>query len=223
MKGQIAVWMLLGLMAQSAGAEFRNWTGSSGTQLKAELVEDAGGKVILRDESGRERKVPRSYLCPDDIEYLDSLIVPVLGINPDIKLVSEIHSAAGVVQVVKYTIEVRKISSAPYGSPVNISLYLIGSIGDDATYVVLQRTKEQIQFTAASRNPKITGPDLSLGSQSLQHKHDIDYVGYLIIASSSRGRIITVKSDQKILETHAGFISKFEAGDLFGSDMKPIQ
>ena len=89
--------------------------------------------------------------------------------------------------------------------------------------MVLQRTKERVRFTAEIRNPEITGPDLSLGSQELQEKYDIDYMGYLIIGSSTGGQIIEVESDQKIIEANAGFISKFKAGDLFGSDMKLIE
>jgi hypothetical protein len=223
MKSHIITWMLAGLIAQSVQAEIRTWTGNTGSQIQAELVKEAAGKVILRDETGKERKVPRSFLSPVDIEYLDSLIVPTLGINPDVKVESEFKSGAGVVQVVKYTIEIRKVSSDPYESPVNIELYLIGTIGDDTTYVVLHRTKEQVRFTAGTRNPKITGPDLSLGSPELQKKYDVDYVGYLIIASSAGGQIIEVQSDKKIIEANAGFISKFKAGDLFGSDMKPIE
>ncbi len=223
MKNRVITWMLVGLVAQSVQAEFRTWTGSSGSQLKAEFIEEAGDKIVLRDESGRKLKVPRSYLSAGDIDYLNGQIVPVLGIKSEIKVESEIHSSAGVVQVVKYTIEIRKVSSTPYESPVEVALYLVGSIGKDKTYVVLQRTQKQVWFTAQKRNPIFTGPDLALGSKELQKKYDIEYVGYLVIASTTGGRIIEVNSDNKTLETNAGFIASFRGGDLFGSDMKRIQ
>ena len=223
MKSRIIQWTLAVLIAQSVQAELRTWTGTTGSQIKAEFVKEAGGKVVLREESGRERKVPRSFLSSADIAFLDSLVVPVLGIKPDVKVESIFKSVAGVVQIVKYTIEVRKISSDPYSSSVNLSLYLIGTVGPEKTYVVLQRTEEKIRFTARDRNPHVTGPDLSLGSPELQEKYDIDYVGYLIVASTSRGQIIKVQSDNKILEANAGFISKFKAGDLFGDDMTRVE
>jgi hypothetical protein len=222
MKSRIITWMLAVLIAQSVQAELRTWTGNTGSQIKAEFIEEAGGRVVLRTEAGRELRVPRSYLSLADIEHLDSLNVPVLGIRPDVKVESEFKSGAGVVQVVKYEIEVRKVGSVPYKSPVNIVLYLIGTVSDDETYVVLQRTQEQVQFSTANRNPRITGPDLSLGSPELQKKYDVDYVGYLVIASTTSGRIIDVESDNIILKANAGFISKFKAGDLFGSDMKRL-
>jgi hypothetical protein len=223
MKSRIMAGMLSILIAQSVQAEMRTWTGSTGSQIKAELVGESGGKVVLRNEAGRELKVPRSYLSPADIAYLDSQIVPVLAIKPEIKVESIFKSGAGVVQVVQYKIEVRKVSSDPYQSPVQVSLYLIGAVGAEKTYVVLQRTQKEVRFTEADHNPRITGPDLSLGSQELQDKYDVEYVGHLIIASTSDGRIIKVESDNKTLEVNAGFISTFTPGDLFGSDMKLIE
>jgi hypothetical protein len=223
MKNRMIAWALTALLAQAVQAEMRTWTGNTGSQLTAEFVEETGGKVLLHDETGRELRVPRSYLSPADIEYLDSLVVPILGIHPDIKVESVFKPDSGVVQVVKYSIEVRKISSSPYESPVDVSLYLFGVIGDDKTYVVLQRTQEQIRFTAGNRNNLITGPDLSLGSPEIQKKYEVDYVGYLIVVSTPGGRIIEVKSDNKMLAANAGFISKFKPGDIFGPDMKPIE
>ena len=223
MKNGIMIWMLAGLVALSVQSEIRIWTATTGSQISAEFIEETGGRVILRTENGRELKVPRSYLSPSDIKHLDSLNVPVLGIRPDVKIESIFKSGVGVVQVVKYVIEVRKVSSPPYESPVNVVLYIIGGIGDEeGAYVVLQRTQERVTFSSAKRNPTITGPDLSLGSPELQKKYDIDYVGYLVIVSVPGGQIIAVESDAVMLKTNAGFISKFKAGDLFGSDMKPL-
>jgi hypothetical protein len=223
MKCRICVAILAVLLVDSAVAEFRTWTGSTGSQIKAELVKEADGKVILRDETGRELKVPRSYLSAVDIAYLDSHIVPTLGIKPSIRVQSEYITGAGVVQRVHYSIEVRKVSSADYHLPVTIMMYLVGSIGDEPTYVVLQRTEKQVRFTAEIRNPSITGPALSLGSPEMQRKHDVDYIGYLILAVARDGRIISIESDHDMLETNAGFIGKFKAGDLFGADMKLLE
>jgi hypothetical protein len=222
MKSRRIAAILAVLLGSSALAEFRTWTGTTGSQLKAELIKDSEGRVFLRDETGRERMVPRSYLSPADIEYLDNLVAPTLKMEPDIKVVSVFKSGAGVVQVVRYSIEVRKISSASYTAPIRIALHLVGTVGVEKTFVVLQRTDEPIRFTSAKRNVRISGPDLSLGSPELQKKYDVEYVGYLIIASTTDGRIIQVESDNKELKANAGFISKFKAGDLFGSDMKLI-
>ena len=141
MKNRMITWALAALLAQAAQAEMRIWTGNTGSQLTAEFVAETAGKVVLRDETGRELKIPRSFLSPADIEYLDSRIVPVLGIQPDIKVESVFKPDSGVVQVVKYSIEIRKVSSPPYESPMNVALYLIGAIGDDKAHVVLQRTR----------------------------------------------------------------------------------
>jgi len=43
------------------------------------------------------------------------------------------------------------------------------------------------------------------------------------VVSTPGGRIIEVKSDNKMLAANAGFISKFKPGDIFGSDMKLIE
>ena len=223
MKSRMPAAMLAVLLGGSTFAGLRTWTGTTGSQIKAELIKDSDGKVVLRDESGRNRTVPRSFLSPADIEYLDNLIAPTLKMESEIKVASVYKSAAGVVQVVRYSIEVRKISSATYTAPIRIALYLVGSIGKDKTYVVLQRTDEKIQFGGDSRNALITGPDLSLGSPELQKKYDVEYVGYLIIASIQNGQIIQVESDDKVLQANAGFISKFKAGDLFGADMKLLE
>jgi hypothetical protein len=207
----------------AASGEYRVWTGNTGSQLKAELVEETGGKVILRAENGRVLRVPRSYLVKEDVAYLDSLTLPVLGIRPDIEVESRYLSGAGVVQVVKHSIEIRKVSSLPYSQPVEITMFLVGTIGSEPTYVVLQRTQDKVAFTAVRRNPVITGPDLSLGTVELQKKYDVDYVGHLILATAPDGRIITIESDNKILEANAGFIARFQPGDLFGKDMQLLE
>ncbi|MCF7817011.1 MAG: hypothetical protein K9M54_03925 [Kiritimatiellales bacterium] len=223
MKSHIVAWALVALLAQPALAETRIWTSNVGSQLKAELVKETGDKVVLRDETGRELRVSRSYLSPDDIEYLDSRILPVLGLKSDIKVESVVKTGLGVVQVVDYSIEVRQIGSEPYVSPVNVVLYLIGMVGDNKAYVVLQRTQEQVRFTAEQRNPKFSGPSLSLGSPEIRKRNGVEYLGYLITVSTPGGQIIEVKSDHELLEANAGFISKFNAGDLFGPDMMLIK
>ncbi len=219
MKRHIIAVLTVALLSGTARSEVRTWTGSSGSQLKAELIKETGGKVILRDETGRELKVQRSYLSRADIAYLDDQIVPVIGINPKIKVTSVFKTGVGVVQVVEHEIEVRQISSAVYSQPILVTLSLVGSVGGK-NYVVLQRTQEQVTFTAHNRKSHISGPDLSLGSPELQKKYDIKYIGYLIVATTHSGRVINVESDSDLLKSNAGFITEFKAGDLFDADMK---
>lgn len=221
MKSRIVSTLLAVLLAGAARAELRTWTGTTGSQLQAELVKEADGKVVLRDETGRELKVPRSYLSKADIAYLDSHAVPVISIKPNVQVHSEYQIGHGVVQMVKYDIEIRKINSDPYAQPFEVVLYLVGNIGEN-NYVVLQRTVKQVRFTEANRNPHVSGPDLSLGSPELQKKYEVKYVGHLVVARTRAGRIIEVASDNPMLESNAGYLVKFGAGDIFGKDMKPI-
>ena len=55
------------------GAPFRPWRSVKGTSVEARLVEDTGMRVTLERRSGRRIQVERTYLSPEDRQYLDTL------------------------------------------------------------------------------------------------------------------------------------------------------
>lgn len=223
MKHSGAVAWLAVLLAFPAFSEVRVWTGTTGSQFKGELVSQSGGIVVLRDENGRELKVPRTYLSLEDIEYLELMALPIVVVEPEIRVHSEYRGGIGVVQAVRYSIEIRKVSSDPYLAPLSVSLCLVGTIGDKQTYTLLQKSEKEVRFAADSRNLKVSGPDLSLGSPELQNKYDVQYVGYLIVLAANDGRVLAIESDSSMLKDYAEAILGLNPGDLFGEDMKLLE
>lgn len=214
----IVTWLAV-LLAGPVFSEYRTWTGTTGSQFKGELVSQSGGTIVLRDETGRELKVPRDYLSLGDIQYLDSVAVPIVVIEPDIRVHSEYRSGIGVMQMVRYSIALRKVSSDPYDAPISVSLCLVGTIGNKQTFTLLQKSKQELRFADGNRNLRVSGPDMSLGSPEIQKKFDVEYEGFLIVVAANDGRILAIDSDSAMLEANAEAIVNFKAGDLFGEDM----
>jgi len=52
-------------------APYRMWRSTKGTSVEARLVKDAGETVTLRKRSGQRIEVKRTYLSPEDRQYLD--------------------------------------------------------------------------------------------------------------------------------------------------------
>ena len=54
-------------------APYRTWRSVKGTTIDARLVEDAGATVTLQKRTGQKIRVRRTYLSPEDRQYLDKL------------------------------------------------------------------------------------------------------------------------------------------------------
>ncbi|NQT86502.1 hypothetical protein HQ560_07030, partial [bacterium] len=52
-------------------APYRTWRSVKGAAIEARLVKDADGTVTLRKRTGKTIKVKRTYLSPEDRQYLD--------------------------------------------------------------------------------------------------------------------------------------------------------
>ena len=64
------------LLPLIAVAQTRVWTGRNGKQLTAELKQDEGDYVRLRDVAGKEYRIKTTNLSPADLEYLKSVRQP---------------------------------------------------------------------------------------------------------------------------------------------------
>jgi len=62
-----------GPVAQAAPGEYRTWTSRKGTRIKATLVRQSGGQVVLRNEAGKTFRVSGRALSAADTAYLDGL------------------------------------------------------------------------------------------------------------------------------------------------------
>jgi len=222
--GMIALGLLVVLTSQQVAAEVRTWTGSNGSRLEADFVKEVAGKVVLRSTAGKELRVPRSYLAKEDIEYLDLNTPPRAAIVSTVK-VSEVELEDDLsADVVKSKISIRKTSSPPYSLPVTATLFLIGVVGCNENYVVLERCKSDLRFTSENRNqPNLEVPAFRLYDINFEGVIGIEYEGYLVVVTDPNGIVLAVESNRTAIEKNGIKLLQCKVGDQFDRNIEMVQ
>ncbi|WP_372846816.1 SHD1 domain-containing protein [Pontiella sp.] len=213
-KNIILAALTIATACTSAFAETRTWTDTKGKTIEAEQVKLLNDQVWLRLADGREIKVSLDSLSPEDRERAMLNQPPKLEVKVAAKVTRTNSSLredgpASRIQVqeeaVNVAARIRKSDSTVYDAALTAELYVIGE-RDDHDYVVIDRTESTFAFT------KESGPEHVVSSKPVtvanisDARPGVEYKGYLLVVTDSRGEIVEMKGSTGTIERDADTI-----------------
>jgi hypothetical protein len=202
-------------------AEYRIWTDAEDNVMEAEFVCMAGGKVVIRDRSGKEYKFQPESLIEEDRRYVQSRIPPEVDIN-----VSKITANAGrpgsnSMDWSQCVVTIRQTDTRPYDGELMACLLVLSEDSRSGTYTVASRREKKFQL------PERGGPGIEFTSERVgfhrsSQKGGNKYSGYLVVIKDKHGQIVAVKSNRAIFEELAGKLIDQHANARFDSKGQSI-
>ena len=189
--------------------EIRVWSTADGKTLEGEYVCIIGDKVVLRTATGKEVKVPRAQLSPEQIEYIDFLNPPIFDIDFRAKskqrIISTRNAVSRVPSVLQWTFgaKLRQTSVRAYDHELNVAYYAIGQqIVDGEKYILLDRgnssftpTRENARSHSFLSDRTVELMTFVADGQSRGRKVS----GNLVVVMDKRGEVIQYKASNEWL------------------------
>ena len=215
-------------ISSSALAETRVWTDAAGKSIEADQVNLLNNQVLLRLADGREIKVSLDTLSPEDRARAMLNQPPTLDVNISAKTSrsnSSLRDAgrASRIQVQEESIgvdvRIRKSSSAVYEAALTAELYVIGE--RENGYEVLSKTESKFDFTNDSGAEHTFSSEPMTVEKLADHRPGVEYKGYLLVISDSRGEVVELKSSGGSIERAAEAILSAQQGARLDTDFGP--
>ncbi|VGO22640.1 hypothetical protein SCARR_04735 [Pontiella sulfatireligans] len=183
-------------------AENRIWTGKAGQTIEAEYVKDASGKVWLKPVSGKVKVVPIAALSAADQNYIYKQTLPKIeiSVDDDIKRSTVGSDIDNVHEKIKFKIQVKKTSKAPY--PVDYEI-IFCALAEDIRYEELILADKKVETFSLKEKNDVYG----FTGQQLHFEHDPDpawgtkYDGYLVCVQTVEGVVLATKGRDKYIES----------------------
>jgi hypothetical protein len=213
-KNIIIAALAIATAATSAFAETRTWTDTQGKTIEAEQVKRLNDQVWLRLADGREIKVSLDSLGKEDRERAMLNQLPKLEVKVAAK-VSRTNSSlreagpASRIQVQEETVNIdariRKSDSTVYDAELTAELYVIGE-RDNSDFVVIDKTESTFAFTKASGTEYVVSSKPVTVENISEQRPGVEYKGYLLVVTDSRGEIVEMKGSNGTIECEADAI-----------------
>jgi hypothetical protein len=193
---------------------FRMWTGLNGKSFEAEYLSTISGTAVLRNNKGKQLKVPLNKLSPEDCEYIELSQPPALDIDfiksSDSALSryklspKELEWGTPPPRVNDYTFgaRIRQTDSRDYKHELSIEYYAVGQqMLDDRKYILLDRQMDSFVPTKENkRSHRFVGESIELVQYDLSGQaRGRKYSEYLVLVTDKRGEIVEYSSSAKWL------------------------
>ena len=193
----IGLWSILSCSVQ---AEFRIWEDAKGNVFEGEFVAMSAGLVVLRNQAGKESSFNPEELCPSDLQYLDRVIPPALGL--DVTRSTDNSGKVNNAEHVRCTAAIKQTDRRPYTGELTAVLVVMGE--DIRTGGSAIASRKEHTFTL----PEIRGESIEFASeQSLfyrrSRKTGRQYGGYVLVVWDRFGNAIAKKSNRASYEERA--------------------
>ncbi|WP_372796489.1 hypothetical protein [Pontiella sp.] len=207
----------------------RLWTLLDGNTVEAELVTLMGRNVVLKNNRGKQVKLPIGQLSHDDRQYLTLSHPPKLDINfakttRPRQFGGTLNGTAPPVRGNFYTFSTRikQASNRPYGHPLTVEYYAIGDeIGGNKSMLL---DYQQSGFTLNRENDfsfELTGPEVELLDYTINNeRRGKRYGGFLIVVRDSRGEVIAYNASSENLYRNYDNLRKLRVGWYFDDDCR---
>lgn len=186
---------LTALFVSTTFAESRVWTDGAGKTIEGEQVNLLNNQVWLKLTNGAQLKVSLDKLSSADREW--AMLNQSLQLDVEVsKNISRSNSSLGDsrrashVQVQEETVRIdaliSKKKSVAYDMELTAALYLVGENGNG--YQVLGKTESKFVFKDESEHQFSSAPITV--ENLLGRRFGVEYSGYLLTVTDSRGEII---------------------------------
>jgi hypothetical protein len=185
-------------------SEIRVWEKNNGEKIEAQFVDEMFGKMILRKSDGKEVAVPVEALSEHDQKYLRVMVPPKVSIDFEkhewpYKKPPELWATSDIVEWIKGTVTIRKMSKRVFTSRLYAELFLIAKEVDGNHHILLQKTDTSFLLGDHNDNQHVFSSEpvtvRKYDEQGPSSWRGEIYDGYLIVVSDKNGTILTTKTD----------------------------
>ena len=197
------------VFAATAEDEMRIWNHGNGKTMEASFVTVIGGKAVLTDTYGRQRKIPIGQLSEEDRRYVELAQPPKFNIDfskqSEQRFFKEPPGGSGqyVPKELDYVFSarLRQISAGVYNHELKVEFFAIGEEIDGDNYILFDR--QESRFTPTEENGRshmFRGDMVPVRETTIFiQRRGQKYGGYLVVVSDERGKIIDYGTSHKWL------------------------
>ena len=187
--------------------ELRTWTSTTGETFTGEYVMVMGDKVVLRDATGKNRKIPLDLISAEDRVFMELERPPKFKI--EFSRASRQHrwlakqktydpwQLPGAVDNT-FTTKIKQVSAGSYPHELHIEFFAIGEERDGDNYILLDHQRSTFVPSEQKRNEYHTFSGRRVRLYDYEFFEDgrrgQQYGGYLVLVTDSRGKIIAHES-----------------------------
>jgi len=206
------------------GNEMRTWVVGDGKTLEAKFVTVIGGKAVLKDSRGRQRKVPVDRLSGDDRLYVELAQPPKFNIDFSKQSSQRFFKESPILSGFLpkqidhvFSTRLKQVSAGEYNHELKVEFFAIGEEIEGDNYILFDR--QESHFTPTKENRRshtFSGAPVPLRESVLfSERRGQKYGGYLVVVTDERGRIIDQGSSHKWLQDILGNLRTLPVGKHF--------
>ena len=188
--------------------EMRIWIGPDGKELDARFTAMIGGKVILEDSHGRQRKVPLARFSGEDRKFIELAQPPKFNIDFSKKsslFIGKMSPFSPSIppKMLDYVFgaKLKQTSTGEYNHELTVEFFAIGAENFGDRFVLLDRRESRFTPTVENkRSHEFYGKTVRLTSYAFYGDFKgMKYASYLVVVTDSRGKIIAHQTPKKWL------------------------
>ena len=189
----------------------RTWNRTDGKTMEAKLLAVIGGKAVLENQAGRQRKVPVDQLSAGDRTFIELANPPKFNIDFSKQSSQRIIKDSPIIsgsppKVLDYVFSAKlaQISAGEYNHELKAEFFAIGEETNGDNAILLDRQESHFTPSAANeRSHTFFGTKVTLLQTFAYDRRGETrgqkYGGYLIVVTDERGRIIDHGTSNKWL------------------------
>lgn len=213
--------------AQTAGNKeslVRSWSINGKEPREAEYVCTIGDAVVLKYGNGKDIKVPRRQLSPEDMEYVDLKNPPDLSIDFRAKSKQRLIATrdAGVMGAPPTVLQwnfgakVKQTNSGEYPHELFVEFFAIGQQAIDPNkYILLDRNSSSFTPTKENDHSHEFLHDNTVELWTFiknGQKQGREYAGGLVVVTDKLGNVVAHSASKKWLWTHLEQLKQLPVG-----------
>ena len=178
----------------------RTWTSTSGETFDGEYIMVMGGKVVLRDAKGKNRKIPLDLFSEKDRTFMELENPPEFKIElarksnqykwPIKRDSLDLDKLPGVLDYV-FTAKIKQDSSGYYPHELHVEFFAIGEEIDGENFILLDKQESTFIPSEQKRSEYHTFSGRTVRLYDYEFREDgrrgQRYGGYLVVVTDSRG------------------------------------
>jgi len=189
----------------------RMWGGADGKTLEARFLTVIGGKAVLEDSRGKQRKVPLELLSGEDREFIELAQPPEFNIDFSRKSTQRhIQESPDITgnppKVIDYVFSAKlaQTSAGIYSHELKVEFFALGSEVNGDNFILLERQDSLFTPTEENRRSHTFQGDTVTLVQTVAYfgrgeLRGRKYGGYLVVVTDERGQIVDHGASNKWL------------------------
>ena len=207
----------------SNGSGMRPWTADSGQTLEAEFVRVVGGKVILKDLNGKQRKIPLDRFSAEDRSYIELAYllklevdfiqesVPISGLDEKNNPFGEENSLPNFYEHA-FRVELKQTSPQKCTRELQVEFYVIADEREGNRSFLLDRQEGHFSPSKSYAQAFSSKPIQIFTDDLYADARSKDSFGYLVVLSDKQGQVVQYATSDEWLFESLGNLRRLPVG-----------